>query len=232
MLTARELRDLLSLDKNLHPELEALVKNEEDDAILNLVNLNNYCATKLWGTEDFVYYFNFLLESDYIFDDASIHIPDYLNPLRKEKDIQGLAKKATNDINVKVLNECIDAEWTLIEDALRRTAATELGLGTNSYPLLYVENNPKEACLLDVLERRILTYTNKPFDLSDRPFVTLYSEEYEDKEFFAVNLNLFTKEGTLTDAVLPLTKEEKEYCQNKINELLNNGEPIFYYVGR
>lgn len=97
-LTAGLIRELIK-GRNI-PDLERLVTGKPDHTPINLINLNDYIATKLWTREDIA---QRLYEMDYPGSDA--YIDEVLN--------HGTFKR---------LEECSDNEWNIIDEAIREAA--------------------------------------------------------------------------------------------------------------
>lgn len=100
-LTAGLIRELVS-DRNI-PELRTLVANKQDEEHLDLINLDNYFACKLWSEEDIV---GVLEEAGY---EAS------------EENVNAVINSGL----LKNLNNCTDQDWDIINNAISEVMTAE-----------------------------------------------------------------------------------------------------------
>lgn len=91
--------------------LELLIKDKKDTAAIDLINRDDYVATKLWQEEDFINTANELLDE----------IPQILNDkLPIHKEIEDIAISAAVNGMADALSDCTDDDWDIIRHIIEQ----------------------------------------------------------------------------------------------------------------
>lgn len=123
VITAKELRELLSYAPKPFPAIENLIKDASDNYELNLFDRNACIASKLWVDLDVLLKANEMLEC----------IPEKLLPyLRISKELPDIVDTVSCSEELEHLNDCTDEDWETIETALDHEFCKRYG---ETYPV-------------------------------------------------------------------------------------------------
>lgn len=115
-MTVKDIKDLLACSEKSFPELEALIKDKDDNALLNIIDRNDYIATKLWLMDDVEKEINDMIE------DIPEEIQSITPLLTKRQEILDNCRSEEFD----ALSDCTDSEWEYIRSVITNNALAVL----------------------------------------------------------------------------------------------------------
>lgn len=159
-MTVKDVKDLLACSEKSFPELEALIKDKNDNTQLNIIDRNDYIATKLWLMEDVEKEINDMIE------DIPEEIQSITPLLTKRQEILDNCRSEEFD----ALSDCTDSEWDYIRSVITNNALAVLHTPhTISGCVLDITNKEQPKCICQECKaypvtRKIIMYgLHKPW---------------------------------------------------------------------